>query len=325
MASRQATPVAEYPPEPATLDGQQLHAIHAALSDGRLVPYTGPGVLGLAGEAAVPASADVLVAKLIAKASVPHKIRGNLTAAAQFIENFKHRKSVVAAMKEAFAPRSPLTALHRYLAGLPSLPLWVHAWYDDLPQRALIENGRSWGAAQGVSQAEHFGNWVHYFDAAGTRREDPGAQSTEPAWPTLLYQPLGSVAPAANFLVSDSDFVEVLTEIDIQTPIPGPVQQIRTGRSFLFLGCRFSNQLERIFAQQIIKRSAARHWAVLPQQPTRNERRFLDTYGIQRIAVPLAEWVDALVSLDSGTAPRPVTTIDRTAGVRPAETQGMTA
>jgi hypothetical protein len=28
------------------------------------------------------------------------------------------------------------------------------------------------------------------------------------------------VRPAANFLVSDSDYVEVLTEIDIQTPIP---------------------------------------------------------------------------------------------------------
>jgi hypothetical protein len=46
-----------------------------------------------------------------------------------------------------------------------------------------------------------------------------------------------------NFLVSDSDYVEVLTEIDIQTPIPAVVQQRRTGRNFLFLGCRFSNQL----------------------------------------------------------------------------------
>jgi hypothetical protein len=32
---------------------------------------------------------------------------------------------------------APDFVLHRYLAGLPSLPLWVHAWYDDLPQQAL--------------------------------------------------------------------------------------------------------------------------------------------------------------------------------------------
>ena len=97
--------------------------------------------------------------------------------------------------------------------------------------------------------------------------------------------------------MSDSDYVEVLTEIDIQTPIPRAIQQLRSGRSFLFLGCRFSNQLERIFAMQIIKRSSERHWAVLPETPTRNEARFMERYGIQRVATPLSEWVDALVAL----------------------------
>jgi hypothetical protein len=112
----------------------------------------------------------------------------------------------------------------------------------------------------------------------------------------LLYQPLGSAAPAANFLVSDSDFVEVLTEIDIQTPIPDAVKNIRTGRHFLFLGCRFATQLERNFAYQISKRSSDRHWAVLPETPTRNEARFIAQHGIERIAMPLAAFVAELVA-----------------------------
>jgi hypothetical protein len=37
--------------------------------------------------------------------AVPGKIKNRLTAAAQFIENFKHRKTLVKAMNEAFAPR----------------------------------------------------------------------------------------------------------------------------------------------------------------------------------------------------------------------------
>lgn len=284
------------------MDIQLLNVIRAGLVNGRVIPYIGPGVLSLEESApGIPASPETLVGKLTAKASVPHKIRNNLTAAAQFIENFKHRKTVVAAMTEAFSPPKPPTALHRYLANLPQLPLWVHAWYDDLPQRALTEQGRSWGVVQGVSQSEHLGQWVHYFDADGSRRENLIAESTEAPWPTLLYQPLGSVAPAANYLVSDSDYVEVLTEIDIQTPIPRTVQQLRTGRGFLFLGCRFSTQLERIFARQIIKRSSDRHWAVLPEEPTRNELRFLEQCHIERIETPLKEWVDALITLD-GTA-----------------------
>ena len=65
-------------------------------------------------------------------------------------------------------------------------------------------------------------------------------------------------------------------------------------RSFLFFGCRFSTQLERLFARQIIKRSSEKHWAVLPEEPTRNEARFLEDFNVERIAMPLREFVAAL-------------------------------
>jgi len=82
----------------------------------------------------------------------------------------------------------------------------------------------------------------------------------------------------------------VLTEIDIQTPIPQPVQDLRRDRHFLFLGCRFASQLERSFAGQIMKRSSDRHWAVLPEEPTRNEARFLDRQNIRRLDMSLADF-----------------------------------
>src|ERR1022692_4570347 len=184
-------------------------------------------------------------------------------------------------MSAAFAPRMAPTELHRFLAGLAKLPLWVHAWYDDLPQQALAQRSTPWGMVQGLSQAEHFGSWVHFFDADGTRREDLSAVGTDAPWDTLLYQPLGSVSPAANFLVSDSDYVEVLTEIDIQTPIPQIVQERRRNCAFLFIGARFHDQMLRIFARQIIKRSEGGHLAIAdPARLSRNEARFLREAGI---------------------------------------------
>jgi hypothetical protein len=270
---------------------EAIGTIKDGLARGLVIPYMGPGVLALAGESCpLPRSPLELVDRLTAKASVPHKIRKNLTAAAQFIENFKHRKTVVAAMTDAFAAPMQPTPLHRFLAAQPALPLIVHAWYDDLPQKALAGKG-GWGMAQGVSQSQHYGTWVHYFSGETLA---PAGQAEAAAWRTLLYQPLGSVSPAANYLVSDSDFVEVLTEIDIQTPIPEAVINIRKNRNFLFLGCRFSTQLERIFAHQITKRSSDRHWAVLPETPTRNEARFLAQHNIQRIELPLADFTGLL-------------------------------
>jgi len=274
------------------MNSAAIEFISRSFEEGNAVPYLGPGVLSMGDVGSqLPGSPYALAGCLTAKSSVPHKIKGNLTAAAQFIENFKHRTTVSNAMTEAFCLDAKPTSLHTLLTTQLALPLIVHAWYDDLPQKALRSRSR-WGMAQGVSQAEHQGNWVHYFNSDGKHAETrAGGERAD--WETLLYQPLGSVWPARNYLVSDSDFVEVLTEIDIQTPIPQSVQRIRRGKNFLFLGCRFSTQLDRMFARQIIKRSSERHWAVLPEEPTRNEARFLQENNIERIQMTLDEFVAA--------------------------------
>jgi hypothetical protein len=277
------------------MSNASLECIADTFASGNVIPYLGPGMLTLKHSGSeLPGSPLALAGCLTAKSSVPFKIKNNLSAAAQFIENFKHRRTVSKAMTEAFGADAQPTVLHTLLMNLPSLPLVVHAWYDDLPQKALSAR-TGWGMAQGVSQAEHFGNWVHYYDADGSQAGvEFGDHQAD--WKTLLYQPLGSVWPERNFLVSDSDFVEVLTEIDIQTPIPKVVQEIRKGRNFLFLGCRFSTQLERMFARQIMKRSSQKHWAVLPEEPTRNEARFLKQYNVERIPMTLSEFVAAFSS-----------------------------
>jgi len=148
---------------------------------------------------------------------------------------------------------------------------------------------------------------VHYFRHDGaivpgkrTTRDSTGAKAPAEApqetlaWKTLLYQPLGSLTPAANYIVSDSDYVEILTEIDIQTPIPEVVQMVRRGRNFLFLGCRFATQVERGFARQIMKRSSDRHWAVIEGPLSKNETKFLAEQNIVRIDASLAEFVGEL-------------------------------
>jgi len=272
---------------------QALDEIRNELASGLIVPYLGPGVLDLAPACPVPKSPEVLADQLVAKVAVPHKIRKNLTAAAQFIENFKHRKTLTTLLTEAFKADVEPTVLHRYLATLDKEPLLVvDVWYDNAMQAAL-QGRKSWGQVQGVSQAEHFGNWVHYFHSDGTPAEAIEADT----WDAVLYKPLGSITPAKNFIVSDSDYVEVLTEIDIQTPIPDVVKHLRTGRHFLFMGCRFRTQLERAFARQIMKRSSEKHWAVLSGELTRNEERFLAEYNIQRIDMPLEAFVTDLIQV----------------------------
>ncbi|MFC7331617.1 SIR2 family NAD-dependent protein deacylase [Rhodocista pekingensis] len=270
-----------------------LTQIADGLAEGRLIPFLGPGILSLDGPAPVPDSPQALAAFFAARVALPKRVRGNVWATAQYIEGARHRQTVRALMREAFAPPLRPNALHRLMARARP-PLVVSAWYDRALETALA-GSVGWGGVAGTSRhgigpAGSPDRWWKTCDAAGRAVPDEVADT----WSTLVYRPHGAVEPDADMLVSDSDYVEVLTEIDIQTPIPPAVKERRTGRGFLFLGCRFDDQMLRIFARQIMKRSQAPHYAVLDGAPTRNEARFLTEQGITRIDASLADLVSAL-------------------------------
>lgn len=265
-----------------------LAELGRGLARGDLIPFLGPGMLELVPGYEVPASPEALAARLTERVAVPFRIRKRLTQAAQFIENFKHRKTLVAQMNAAFAAQPVCSALHRHLAALRP-PLIVDAWYDAAMAQALAGASGEWSEIQGLAQSEHPGQWTACYGREGEARAEASG--------SVLYKPLGGVSPEANYLVSDSDFVEVLTVIDIQWPIPELVQTLRESRGFLFLGIRFNDQVNRSFARQIIKRSAGPHWAVLSDEPTRMEEKFLTEQHIRRIPLPLERFAEDLIAL----------------------------
>ena len=281
------------------LEELRLDELIAGLKAGSLVAFLGPQVAALeAANAGLPLAAEALVGRLGKKVPIPGRLRGNLTAAAQYIETFRHRKVLRAAMLDAFAQPAVPSALHRWLAAQRPA-LIVDLGYEAASALALQTAGEdfSWGQVQGISRAESRAgqgeDWVTYFSASGTSCAESAAES----WQTLLYKPLGSVSPAGNFLVSDADFVEVLTEIDLQTPIPAEVKARRASRGFVFLGCRFDTQLLRTYARQVAKRSAGPHYALIgPDEPplTRNELQFMASLGITLVPAGLPELVARL-------------------------------
>lgn len=282
-------------PQISVLKGTDAEAlladVAARLRAGSIVPYLGPGLAALS-KPDVPLTPDALAIFFGTKVALPRRARGNAWAAAQHIESNKHRSTVTGLMAQAFAAPVEPTALHRHLAAL-RLPMIVDTWYDGA-MRAALGNRHGWGEIQGITRAG-IGEvrWYRLYDPDGNEVDSLAASN----WTTVLYKPHGGVLPARNFLISDADYVEVLTEIDIQTPMPGIVKQRRIGRSFLFIGCRFDDQLLRIYARQITKRSADVHYALVePDALSRNELRFLLDQGLIPLAVPLPRAVEILLA-----------------------------
>lgn len=270
---------------------RDLGPLRDGMAKGRFIPFLGGEALRLDGPAPIPATPAELVTELTRRVPVPGRIRHQLWASAQYVETHRHRLTLKRAMTAIFAPLPQPNRLHRALASWTALPMIVDLWYDSAMAAALT--GRDdWGQIQGVSRAEHRADWWHGFDA----RNRAATNAALVAAPLLLYKPWGGISPAENFLVTDADFVEVLTEIDIQSPIPETVRQRRRDRGFLFLGLRFADQTVRQFVAQIIKRSTGPHYAVIAGELSRNEARFLERHNIERIDQTLAEAVDYLAA-----------------------------
>lgn len=274
------------------MDSTRLKEIATGLAEGRLAPFLGPELLVLEGASALPDSPIALAQAINARISVPGRIRTNLWSTAQWIEANKHRISLIRILQDLFARKPEPTRLHHWIAGLKA-PLIVDVWYDTLMMDALTARSASFAQWQGIRRSglTYEEPWGKAYDASGI--EIPALPANEQ---TLLYKPHGAVRPAANFLISDSDYVEVLTEIDIQTPIPAMVIERRSSLGFVFLGCRFDDQMQRTFAHQIIKRSAGPHFAVVAGELTKNEARFLEQEGIERITLPLSEAANLMMS-----------------------------
>ena len=284
--------------DPIVLTGAAAEAklaeVRASLLADRLVPFLGPDLLTADGAAPpVPSTPEAIAAALNAKAPAPSRIRNSMWSVAQFIEQRRHRKTLIGWMAEIFsAPVAP-PKLMTFLAGLP-LSLVVDTWYDGAFRAALKAAGREdWIEIQGVTRSgESRDIWFKAYDPAGMEVLPEVAETAK----TVLYKPHGAITPAKNFLVADSDYVEVLTEIDIQSPIPAIVKDLRTERGFFFLGCRFHDQMLRIYAKQIAKRSAGGHVAVVDvARLTKNELRFFADLGATVVDLPLVEASEILV------------------------------
>ncbi|MGP3697638.1 SIR2 family NAD-dependent protein deacylase [Rhodobacter sp. NSM] len=269
------------------MNREMLRVALDAVGQGRVVPYLGAEVAALGGAISSPAA---LSAVIEAQVRVPKRAQGNLWAAAQFVETRKFRATLEKMVVQAFAEPAGANPIHDWLAAVRP-PLVVDAWYDPGLVRCFRNGSGDWGLVQGVSRN---GEWAEIWHRAYGADDVLRPEGADPAWPTLLYKPHGMAVPGHSFLVSDSDYVEVLTEIDIQSPIPEEVQNRRTGRGFLFLGCRFDDQLLRTYARQIAKRSGLGHVAVIEGELSRMERLFLEELAIERIDLPLAAVVEEL-------------------------------
>lgn len=270
--------------------------ILSGLSDGSVVPYLGAGALAGVTEPvsgnAIPADSDSLILAMNNGQPMAPKLMYEFPRAAMNVELKRGRAALTKFLDRTYRDTAwSGSALHDWLAGL-KLGYIVDSNRDTLLQKAYAETPHTLivGVARISAAAYRFK--LFQYDGAAYRAVDP--EAVDVSLP-VLFKPLGTPLPESNYIASDADFVDYITELMGGFAIPPFVKRMRQGRKYLLLGMRLNRDTERMVLSDIVFGSGG-GWALIPNANDK-EKRFLDKIGFELVQ---ADAADLLTAAESG-------------------------
>ncbi|MDZ4203028.1 MAG: SIR2 family protein [Gallionella sp.] len=268
--------------------------ILSGLSDGSVVPYLGPGALDgvtdpLTGQS-IPADSDSLILAMNNGQPMAPKLMYEFPRAAMNVELKRGRSAVNKFLDKTYRDTQwSDSALHGWLAQ-QKLPYLVDANRDILLQRQYAGTPHTLivGIAR-MSGKDYRFRIFHYDGTAYSSTEQEAVDSSLP----ILFKPLGTPLPESNYIASDADFVDYITELMGGFAIPSFVKRLRQNKRYLLLGQRLNRDTDRmVFSDIIFGAGKPAGWALIPH-PTEKEKRFLGKLNIEIVHADVADFLAA--------------------------------
>src|ERR1035437_3692074 len=278
----------------------QFESILTGLSDGRVVPYLGPGALDgvtdkISGKA-IPADSDSLILAMNNGQPMAPKLMFEFPRAAMNIELKRGRSTINRFLDTTYRDTQWSTSkLHEWLAQsrLPYIidtnrDIQLQKQYATTPHTLIVGTAR-------IASKEYRYRLFHYDGATYSMIEQEAVDTSLP----VLFEPLGTPLPETNYIASDADFVDYITELMGGFAIPSFVKRMRQNKRYLLLGLRFNRDTERmVFSEIIFGADKPAGWALIPH-PTDKEKRFLARFNIEIINADVSDFLTAALELNA--------------------------
>ncbi|MBK8814061.1 MAG: SIR2 family protein [Methylococcaceae bacterium] len=123
-------------------------------------------------------------------------------------------------------------------------------------------------------------------------------EQVDPALP-ILFKPMGTPKPESNYIASDADYVDYITELMGGFGIPRFLKEYRKGKKYLLIGLPLNRDSERMVMSDISYDADEHRGWFLRKHPTDKERRFAARIGFELIE---AECQDFLAAVEENAA-----------------------
>ncbi|MGB0747254.1 MAG: SIR2 family protein [Magnetospiraceae bacterium] len=256
----------------------------AGVSAGTIIPYLGPGVLAdvteVGGDAPIPANSDDLILAINGGKPMAPRLMYEFPRAAMDLELKKGRNFLSRTLNEIFGERQWTRAR-------------VHDWLAAVKPPYVIDINRDTQLIDSYSETPHtlvrgiarvggtdYRFLIHAYDGSSYTEIDQ--EAVDPRLP-ILFKPMGSPTPTPNYIASDADYVDYITELMGGFAIPTFMKDYRLEKQYLFLGMRFTRDTERMVMSDIIYGANAPAGYALIPDPTPKELRYCAHKGIEVI------------------------------------------
>ncbi|MDO9423841.1 MAG: SIR2 family protein [Methylobacter sp.] len=266
------------------------------LYENEVVPYLGPGALfdatnKLTG-APMPADSHSLILAMNNGNPMAPKLMYEFPRAAMNQELKRGRNFLGQFLTKLYGETEYTRAsVHNWLAE------WRPAYVVDINRDTQLQDSYSdeeHTLIVGVARisASQFRFKIYHFD--GTDYFEIPQEQIDHRLP-ILFKPLGTPKPEANYIASDADYVDYITELMGGFAIPDFLKEYRKGKQYLFIGMPLNRDSERMVMSDIVYGAAEKKGWVLNKNPTDKEIRYCKKIGLEILDVDVEELLAAVL------------------------------
>lgn len=270
-----------------------LAEIEAGLAAGSIVPCLGPGVLADVHDpvtgATMPADSDSLIIAMNDGKPMAPKLMFEFSRAAMNLELKRGRTFITRFLNRVYGETVwSRAAVHDWLAALR--PPYV----IDLNRDTQLQDsyaGQPHQLIVGVARLGGSANRFRCYRSAGG--DYTPVETLDTALP-MLFKPLGTPRPQGQYIASDADYVDYLTELMGGFGVPPEIKGWRQGKRYLLLGLNLDRDTERMLAADLLYGATQPVGWALIAAPMAKARRFCARIGLEIIEADSAAVLAAL-------------------------------
>jgi len=258
--------------------------ILSGLYDNQVVPYLGPGVLfdvtSKLNGTPIPADSDSLILAMNGGKPMAPKLMYEFPRAAMNQELKRGRNYVSQFLDKTYAEMKwTRAAVHDWLAE------WKPNYIVDINRDTQLQDSYAdeehtlvVGLARVIGN--HFRFKIYHYDRE--QYFEVEQQQVDRKLP-ILFKPMGTPKPESNYVASDADYVDYITELMGGFAIPDFLKDYRVGKKYLLVGVPLNRDSERMVMSDITYAADEHRGWFLRKNPTDKEKRYATKMGLELI------------------------------------------